>query len=568
METESFHSYADQNKGGGITTGEPMNVEGSSPLRTLLVGIDGASQAILSTCFEAGVAPTLESLFAEDIAGTLRSQVPPWTPSAWPTAYTGTNPGKHGVFGFVEFDGYDWHLVSAQTIDEWTIWEICDYRDLPSIVVNAPVTSPPPDIDGAVLPGYLAPEDPRCHPPGLLADVRRELGGYRIYPPTTDEAAPNEVFQEMLELARTRGRAFRYLFDRFEPSFGFLQFQQTDTVLHQFPGDMERVRRMYGEVDQQLKAVLEHCSPDTVMVVSDHGMDEYTYQFRVNQFLRKSGYISSVRGGVGMPSWAAVRENQLRHGADPTARRPGIVERTVAALAKVGLTSQRVGNALDSFHLLDPVHRLVPADAIRAASEQVDYGSSQAYMRTRPECGLRINLEGREPDGVVSSSDYGSVRRDLIELLSGIRTPDGRLVFDDVAPRERYFNGPHVEKAPDIVLIPRDFDVYLNTWLIDEEFVKPAGPTWDHTLNGVIAVAGDGVDPMRSLPDDANLKDVAPTVLATLGLSPTDRMDGRVLPFVEQFEAEPYPSYKADDESTTTADEATIDQLSSLGYLE
>ena len=141
-------------------------------LQTLLVGIDAGCRSVLDPLFAEGALPNLRSVFEAGAAGPLESQIPPWTPSAWPSLYTGVNPGKHGVFGFLDFDGYDWDVVNATSVREHALWQLLDRHGLSSVVVNVPVTHPPRAFDGALVPGYTAPESPTCHPEGLLDDVR------------------------------------------------------------------------------------------------------------------------------------------------------------------------------------------------------------------------------------------------------------------------------------------------------------------------------------------------------------------------------------------------------------
>lgn len=85
----------------------------SGTIRLLLIGIDAACHSVVEPLVTSGAVPNLRGLMREGISGELTSQIPPWTPSAWPTIYTGTNPGKHGVFGFLAFEGYDWGLVNT-----------------------------------------------------------------------------------------------------------------------------------------------------------------------------------------------------------------------------------------------------------------------------------------------------------------------------------------------------------------------------------------------------------------------------------------------------------------------
>ncbi|NHN59138.1 MULTISPECIES: alkaline phosphatase family protein [Halorussus] len=536
-------------------------------METLLVGLDAGCRSVLEPLFESGAVPNLESLFETGAAGPLESQVPPWTPSAWPSLYTGVNPGKHGVFGFLAFDGYDWDVVNASRVRERTLWELLDERGKSSVVVNAPVTHPPREFDGAVVPGYTAPEDPDCHPDGLLDDVRDEIGDYRVYAPRDADGAEKVEWYE--RLVAMRGEAFRYLADRFDPAFGFVQFQQTDTVFHEFPGDDAKVRTVYEAVDRQVGEILDRCDPDTVVVASDHGMGEYAgHEFRPNELLRERGLVETTTEGEGMPTWSTIADNQLQDGETGKAeadddRTP--LERAVAGLASVGVTSQRIRAALDAVGLAEFVAERVPTDVARAGSEQVDFPASRAYMRDRIELGVRVNLKGREPDGVVPESRYDRLCEDLVDLLSGAETPDGEPVFERVARREEVFSGPYVEEAPDVITIPREYDEFLSTRVGDGRFAPPSEP-YNHKRDGIVAVSGAGVDPTADL-SDAHLFDVAPTVLATMGVPAADRMDGSVLPAVGAVGTESYPAFDAGGEVATDDDDVEA-RLADLGYLE
>ena len=533
-------------------------------LQTLLVGIDAGCRSVLDPLFAEGALPNLRSVFEAGAAGPLESQIPPWTPSAWPSLYTGVNPGKHGVFGFLDFDGYDWDVVNATSVREHALWQLLDRHGLSSVVVNVPVTHPPRAFDGALVPGYTAPESPTCHPEGLLDDVRDAIGGYRVYAPRGLDEADDVAWYR--RLVRMRGEAFRYLADEHDPDFGFLQFQVTDTVFHEYPDDDEKVRAVYEAVDDQLGSVLDDCDPDTVVVASDHGMGPYSgYEFRANDFLRDQGYVETVRGGEGMPSWSTIAGNQLRDGETAGDRDRSLVERGLSLGAKAGITSQRIGAALERVGLDEFVARHVPEDAVRAATEQVDFPNSAAYVRDRIECGVRINLQGREPDGTVPTDRYDSVRNALVDALEGVRTPDGTRVFETVAPREAFFDGPHVEAAPDVVTVPNDFDQFLSAQLRGSQFGTPREP-WNHKRDGIVAAAGTGVAPDVDLAS-AHLFDVAPTVLATLDVPASDRMDGEPLPVVDPVGEQSYPAYDAG-ETVTVDDEDVEARLADLGYIE
>lgn len=532
----------------------------------LLIGIDAGCLSVFDRLSEDNIIPNLSDLIDLGSAVPLKSQIPPWTPSAWPSIFTGVNPGKHGVYGFTGFDGYDFHVVKGSDVHAHRLWTILDQYDRSSVVVNVPVTHPPDEIDGAIVPGFIGPENPPCHPEGILDDIRAEIGDYRVYPNYTrgDDSIPDtEKIEEYQTLVQMRGQAFTYLADRFQPDFGFVQFQKSDTVFHEFEGKWEKVKSVYSAVDEQVGEILTSCDPEQVFVVSDHGIGQYEKpEFRVNAFLDDAGYVEMTKGGKGMPTWNLMRED-LRQGDQAREWEPGGVERLAAALANVGITTHRIGMVLERLRLAELAKQIAPAGVVRTGNEQVDFAASMAYMRARTELGVRMNVEGRDPSGVIPEADYEKVRNNLIEDLKSVTAPDGEPVFEEVAPSAKYYDGPFADQAVDIVTIPKDFQHFLSAQPADEYFAPTTEP-WNHKLNGVFLASGTRIDD-GSL-ENAHIYDVAPTILAALGVPVGDHMDGRVLPVVDRSGTETYPSYTA--QTSEKVDEAVESRLEDLGYVE
>ncbi|RQG95371.1 alkaline phosphatase family protein [Natrarchaeobius chitinivorans] len=547
----------------------------SSGMETLLIGIDAGCLPIFEQLFEADCIPTIERLCADGAVAPLESQIPPWTPSAWPSIYTGVNPGQHGAIGFVGYDGYDWHVTSNDDVEEHSLWTLLDRHDRSSVVVNAPVTHPPEEFDGAVIPGFLGPESPTCHPEGVLEDVRDAIGEYRVYPNYSrddDSLTTDEKVTEYRRLIRMRGEAFRYLVDAYDPDFGFVQFQKTDTVFHELAGDERTVETVYETTDEEIATIIEGCDPDRIFLVSDHGMGRYDgYEFRINEFLRDEGFLETTTGGKGMPSWTPMRR-RLREGEECDSWEPGAVARAASVAARFGLTASRVRAALERVGLADVAIAHAPGGVSRTANEQVDFASSKAYVRARTELGVRINLEGREPEGVVPPDEYEKVREDLIRSLQGVETPEGEPVFETVAPGEQYFHGDNADRTVDVVTIPNGFEHAL-TERLDGNYFGSVEP-WNHKLDGVFVAVGSDIDEDAGL-ERAHLFDVAPTVLAAMGVPYSDRMDGGVLPVVDPIEPMTYPPYaeRGDHDAHEKHDDADVDdevtgRLADLGYID
>jgi len=512
---------------------DAYGVSEKSGLRTLLVGLGGVCERTLRPHVEAGRAPAIGDLVANGTAAPLAAQVVPRPTSAWPSLYTGVNPGRHGVFGRLAFDGRDWRRATFRDVREHALWELLDRRGRSSVVVNVPVTSPPAPFDGALVSGWGGPDRPVCHPEGALANLDDVPGGYRVYVP--EDATGDERAAWSRRLAAARATVFVRLVDRVDPDFGFLGFHQTATVFRERPDDEAAQAAVFDAVDDAVATAVEATDPDTVVLASDHGLAPLDGpSFRVNDFLRERDLLSAARGrGPPQPRPDAGRVTAPDD--------PGFAERVAALAASAGATSQRVASVLDRVGLGEAAAGVLPRRVVWAASERVDRDASVAYARSGARYGVRINCAGREPDGVVSPAEYESVRSDLVDALRAVRTPDGRRVFSAVGPTEQFFGGPHRDAGPDVVTVPRGFDVHLDATLRGDRFGDPPR-AYGAVPRGVLALVGDGVDGSAAV-SDPHLFDVAPTVLASLGVPPSTRMDGNALAPVDAPEPAEYAPF-------------------------
>jgi predicted AlkP superfamily phosphohydrolase/phosphomutase len=136
-----------------------------------------------------------------------------------------------------------------------------------------------------------------------------------------------------------------------------------------------------------------------------------------------------------------------------------------------------------------------------------------------------LNVEGREPNGVVPESEYEAVREELIADLESLTGPDGRQVCRRIVKGETVFDGDHDEIAPDLVVIPADgFD--LKSGFGGKDAVFTQGPrNGMHKFENSLLYS---TEPDLEL-SDANLFDVTPTVLDLLDVDVDADFDGESL---------------------------------------
>lgn len=455
------------------------------------------------------VTPTIHRIAAEGSLTTLNSTFPPFTPSAWPSFYTGTPPGRHGVSSFFTFDGYpdDASIVSLNSVDAPTLWEYLAERGRQTLSLELPVTHPAPRQGGVFIPGYLSPSDTATTPRGLYDEFTSLTGRpYRTYQP--EDAAPSQWFPERVRQVETAAAS---LLSERSFDLALVCVQATDTVFH-VSDDVSVHEAVYEAADELVSNLATVANPEYVFVCSDHGMQlTEGYTIRVNQLLHKAGLLETTYG-------------------DPPPTLAG------------GLSTLRADT-----------------ESTDATEATVDWNASKAFLRTPTECGVRINLNGREPDDVVAPTAYEEIRDKIIELLSSLRLPTGKTAFERVARREEYYGDEAHGALPDIIAEPEEMAHSLSASVGRDQTV--AGPTrhMTHRSEGVL------VSDELGLPEACSLVDIAPTILSLLDEPIPRRMCGDPL-FSSSAQRVPY-DLSVDRGQDHSLDDAVRSRLDELGYL-
>lgn len=498
--------------------------------RVVVIGIDGADFQLIEPWAQAGYLPTLARLMQQGVASPLRSTLRPESSVAWTTFATGTNPGKHGIFGFVgvETGTYQYRINNARHTHGRRFWQIAGAAGKRVLVVNVPMTYPPEPVNGALVAGMLTPslESDFTYPPELKAALRTAIPGYVI---DVDKMglADHDYIQQLIQSVQARGQALQYLAGARDWDLLVAVFTETDRLQHFFWADRdtthplrsqrahphpEAILQVYREIDTALQQLLGSLESDvSVLLVSDHGFNGCARRFYVNAWLQQVGFLTlteTIPVTGRLASWIS----HLR-------RIPWL--RTLKRYVP-GLRHQALTRTLQQQTLL----------------HLIDWKNTQAFFSD--EGAIRINLRGREPEGIVSlGADYETLRSVLIEQLLALRDPlTEHPVIAAVYRREALYTGPYVVDAPDLIIEPqREHANAAHNFILashapswsDSTILDSSFPyTANHTLTGIfIAHAPDKIPPGRHV--EAHIEDIAPTVLAMLGVPISEKLDGRVL---------------------------------------
>jgi predicted AlkP superfamily phosphohydrolase/phosphomutase len=566
--------------------------------KIVICGLDSATWDLVGPWAAKGLLPNLSALISKGVAGDLESAIPPLTPPAWTSFMTGQNPGKHGIFYFLEPQpgSYAMRYANAGSRRSRTFFGLLSEAGFTVGTVNIPFTYPPEPLNGFQISGMDTPSEKSAfiHPPELRAELERVVGKIRFdithlgFMSTDDRR--QQVLAEMAVVDEQWAKAGMYLLEKHPADLMMFTFMSIDTVQHHFWQYMDArhflydekgaqrfgdaILQVYKRLDGILGRFLERLPEDTtIMVVSDHGggpvSDRVIY---LNRFLAQLGllkYRTQNKSGFDRAKQQVIRALYKRlHGA------LGPAQKKFLAGLLPGVR-ERFEGAYTSF-------------------ANIDWTATKAYcseiLASPPS--IWINKKGEKPAGLVSEEEYEPLLELITQKLGELKDPrTNQPVVGRVYRRSELFHGPFAKEAPDLILdwwSENAFSIKPSLPEAGEEPVlqiRPRSsakePEWGgtHRKNGILVMKG-GPFKQGARIAGARLMDVAPTILYLMGQKIPEDMDGRVLveAFEPTFAQEHAAQYgkssgngtgDAESSSYSTDEAAQIEaRLKALGYID
>jgi predicted AlkP superfamily phosphohydrolase/phosphomutase len=497
--------------------------------KVFVLGIDGITFDLLLPWAQEGKLPHFASLLNEGSSTQLISTIPPISPPAWTSSVTGVNPGKHGMFGFVKEakPGADGRrqltFYTSRDREADPLWVLLSEQGRRSVVINVPSSSPPDKLRGVMIAGF--PHTSPTHftyPP----EYRLRIPGYRIdaYGREVSEGEEQAFLEDLMDIADRRAQVAFKLLEEEPWELFFVVFTVTDWIQHYYWKFMDPGH--------------PHWNPEKARLHGDAILK--TYQ-RMDRFL-----------------------GQLRSKLD-----------------------SRTSLVVMSDHGFGPVYRLVNGqnfiDQLRLPDD-LDVTATENF-------GVALDLA--VPQGISSDPkthpSHGRAMELLRKELHELRDPaSGQKVIRQVFDREELYWGPYVDRSPTLVGLEREGFLFFN-WhpTQDKElFLQREAPiskrafSGYHAMNGVLIMAGANV--RRGVNNfEAQIADIAPTVLYLMEATVPEDMDGGVLtaPISEKYLSSHPPDARqarssrprqsiGHSDSTRSVDEYIEAQLRAIGYVQ
>ncbi len=542
--------------------------------KAVILGWDGATWRLLEPWMDRGQLPNLRRMIREGVAAPLKSTIRPESSIAWVTFATGASPGQHGIFGFVrQLPGsYRTRMNTGSDVPIPCIWDVTGQAGLKVAVINVPMSYPPRPVNGFIVPGMPTPTpEPAAYPPELQTDLRKRFPKYRVQEEELGDSLP-ALLKELEITSHERADAILHYMDAADWDLFIGVLTVTDRLQHFFwhyldPGHPRyetnealktRLLGIYAMLDSTLGNVMDIAEREgaSLWLISDHGFNGCNRAFAPNLWLEQEGLLHRKA----TPTPSVFRADFLRK---------------LRGMRFLRRLKQRLPG-LRSFHAGRLAYRAPLAD-------RIDWENTRAFFSE--DGGIRINLHGREPYGVVLPGEYNALLGMLEKEVSDLKDPvTGISPIAQIFRKEELYRGPWADAAPDLVLEPRRSGLPENNTILLPGLPSLPSPfsgsgkyTGNHEVPGILVGWGEGIRSGKTL-TSASLADVAPTVCYQLGLFCPPQADGRILKdsFVREFGplAAARPQGFGDDNDQRSIglsdeeEEKMRDHLRGLGYVE
>lgn len=499
----------------------------TSPL--VIFGLDAGDADLIKRWTHEGHLPTISSIMRRGCWGTLTGPEQISEHGVWISLLSGISRGKHGYYHWrpLKPGTYELQLSNLREVDAVPFWAHLQGHNKRVAIIDAPEVYPVVGLSGVQLANW-APHNPRfaicAEPAELLTDLRRRFGRQRRVEEKVDGsiAEDRKIYRRLLEQIEQKSALSRYLITTGHCDLVFVGFFEAHIAGHQFwnyrpqaqkPNSAmaeneltHAIRKVYQAIDRQIGFLLtELPERSNVFIVSQVGIqDDYPNRRLLEAFCHQLGYQVPVESAS-----LSLKPQALARRIMPEAWR--------IALSRYLPRQTRERLLTDQFR------------------NGTNWRRTTAFPIPAFYTGfLRVNLRGREPEGIVEPGPEYEALLDRLEadLKQLVDPQTGGPAVKRVGRTVELFGGgppvslpdlfvewsptPYLKRRvvhPDSVLVQEELDFHRNS---------------HHTHAGFLTAAGPSIQGRGAI-GEVPLLDLAPTFLSLLGQPTPEKLSGKLI---------------------------------------
>ncbi len=455
----------------------------------MVLGLDCADPYLIFEQFKSEL-PVLSALARQGVYGRLESSTPCITVPAWSSMLSSRDPGVLGIYGFrnrVDHSYSQMQTADSRAVKVKRVWDYASEAGLESVIMGVPQTYPVKPLKGHLVSCFLTPgtDQTFTYPAVFKQEVLQITPDYPFDIRNFRTEDKSHLLQQIIDFTEIQFKLLKATLTTKPWDFlmhvnmgidrihhGFWRYHDP---LHRFyePGNpfQTAIVDYYRMVDSMIGQLIELAGDDTtVLIVSDHGVKRMDGGICINEWLWQNGWLT--------------------------------------------------------FHTPPVPGKITPFD-----EQNVDWAKTRAWASGGYYGRVFLNVEGREPAGIIPPTQYQSVRDELAAQISAIPGADGQSLRTTVYQPEAIYSAVN-GVAPDLLVYFGDLHWRsVGSLGHGQHFTleNDTGPDdANHAQHGMYILYEPGKS-SRGQVDSYQLMDIAPTLLNRLALKVPQDMQGRII---------------------------------------
>jgi predicted AlkP superfamily phosphohydrolase/phosphomutase len=458
--------------------------------------------------------------------------------SNWPSTQTACSPAKNRVYSWMQLQPGTYNFKRCEAginMQRPAFWDTLSNKGKKVCVFDIPHSTLSKDLNGLQTVEWGAHDGEfgfRANSTELREDIIARFGLHPVSGHSDADRTPEELLafrDELIAGAKLKGNFSRFYLERERPDFFAQVFTEAHCAGHLFwhlhdpdylwhggarsPNEPDSLKMVYQAIDDGVGELLEAAPPEAnVVLLFSHGMGPmYNPYYMVEDVLLRLGVAQEIHY---------------------PAAKPGLRERLDQFLT---WGWQHTPSPLQA--MLQPLRKPLREWAIddEPPPPRIDMPASKVFSveKNHAHAGLRINLVGREPAGIVKPGDeYEQLLASLTEDFNALVNKDtGKPLVEAIYRTDELYVGPERDHLPDLMILWRNETAVerissqkIGTIEKPYKYVRSG----EHNPFGLMVLNGPGIS-KGSLGRTVSVLDIAPTLCAMLGVELED-VDGEPIP--------------------------------------
>ncbi|MFL6604768.1 MAG: alkaline phosphatase family protein [Steroidobacteraceae bacterium] len=428
-----------------------------------MLGVDSVDLLLMQRWSAQGLLPFFNSMLESGSLVRLSTVSRILQGSVWPGLLSGRSPGQHGTYFLTQLTNGTYNLDRVRAdhgqLDPYYLH--LDANGVRCALVDVPDDLPHKQFQGFQVTDWLTEFEfwhftvhNRLGKPDIAArfEMMCKTGGYG---PTTQTLEGHRNLRQRLERGiELKGVLAKELLARSDLDHLFIVFGETHKAGHLLwkymdpahpdhvaaePYLRDAVLSIYQAVDRQLAELAADLKPDdNLLIFSDHGMQP---NYRGDHFI----VPMLQRLGLCEPDQVPMLESLQRAAPPPK-----------GAKVSAPAAGRRFGQTKDLIKRLAPQFATTYLRHKFGVPSRIDWDRTRAFqLPTDRNSYLRVNVRGREPNGIVArGAEYQAVLSLLeTEFRALVNVETGRPAVEEVFRIHELFPGPRVDDLPDLAVL-------------------------------------------------------------------------------------------------------------------